>query len=126
MRQITVDLGVGGMSCASCVVSLEAALGQVPGVQRVSVNLATERATVSLDLDVTDIKALVNAVEDAGYRVRSETVMLPIRGMTCAACVNTIERGLRRSPGVLSAQVNLATGCGAVTYLPSMINAQGL
>ncbi len=126
MRQVTVDISVGGMSCASCVASLEAALGRVPGVAQVSVNLATERATITYDADVTSVQTLAQAIEDAGYQVRTETVTLPIHGMTCAACVNTLERGLRKANGVLSATVNLATGRGTVTYLPTVINAQGL
>ena len=126
MRQMTVDLSVCGMSCASCVASLEAALGRVPGVADVNVNLATERATIAYDADVTSVQALAQAIEDAGYQVRTETVTLPIHGMTCAACVNTLERGLRHANGVLSATVNLATGRGTVTYLPAVINAQVL
>lgn len=101
MRQGTVDLSVSGMSCASCVASLEAALGRVPGVVDVNVNLATERATVTYDADATSVQTLAQAIEDAGYQVRTETLTLPIHGMTCAACVNTLERGLRKVNGVL-------------------------
>lgn len=126
MRHVTLDIGVGGMSCASCVASLEAALGRVPGVLDVNVNLATERATITHDADVTTVQALAQAVEDAGYQVRTEAVTLPIHGMTCAACVNTLERGLRKANGVLSATVSLATERGTVTYLPAVINAPGL
>jgi P-type Cu+ transporter len=126
MKSITVDLSVSGMSCASCVASLEAALSRVPGVERVSVNLATERATVTYDADVTNVQALVQAIEQTGYRVRTETVTLPIQGMTCAACVNTLERGLRRATGVLSATVNLATARATVSYLPAVIDPRGL
>src|SRR5919106_6284881 len=126
MRQMTGDLSVGGMSCASCVASMETELGRVPGVVHVNVNLATERATITYDADVTTVGALVQAIDDAGYQVRTETATLPIQGMTCAACVNTIERGLRKADGVLSATVNLATGRGTVSYLPSAINPHGL
>jgi P-type Cu+ transporter len=126
MGHITVEVGVGGMSCASCVASLEAALGRVPGVAHVSVNLATERATMTYDADVTNVPALTQAIEDAGYQVRTETVTLPIQGMTCAACVNTLERGLHKANGVLSVTVNLATERGTVTYLPAVIDPQGL
>ena len=55
-RPMTADMGVGGMSCASCAASLEAALGRVPGVTQVSVNLATERAMIAYDADVTSVK----------------------------------------------------------------------
>jgi P-type Cu+ transporter len=126
MGHKTVDVGVSGMSCASCVASLEAALSRVPGAERANVNLATERATVTYDADVTDVPALAEAIAEAGYRVRTETVTLPIRGMTCAACVNMLERGLRKATGVLSATVNLATSRGTVTYLPLVIDAKGL
>jgi Cu+-exporting ATPase len=126
MRQVRVDLGIGGMSCASCVASLEGALGRVAGVAAVNVNLATERATITYDADATFVQTLVQAVEDAGYRVRTDTVTLPIHGMTCAACVNTLERGLRKVNGVLSSTVNLATERGTVTYLPEVITTQGL
>jgi Cu+-exporting ATPase len=126
MGRNTVDMGVSGMTCASCVASLESALNRVPGAERVSVNLATERATITYDGDLTDVQALAQAIEDAGYQVRSQTVTLPIRGMTCAACVNTLERGLHKVPGVLSATVNLATSRGTATYLPSIIDLGGL
>jgi copper chaperone CopZ len=46
---------VSGMSCASCVANLEGALGRVPGVADVHVNLATERATITYDADVTSV-----------------------------------------------------------------------
>lgn len=126
MGHSTVDIGVGGMTCASCVANLESALNRVPGAERIGVNLATERATITYNEDLTDVRALARAIEDAGYQVRNEAVTLPIRGMTCAACVSTLERGLHKIPGVLSARVNLATSRGTVTYLPSIINLDGL
>ncbi|MDR6453238.1 heavy metal translocating P-type ATPase [Variovorax paradoxus] len=63
----TLDLSVGGMTCASCVMRVERALRNVPGVQEVSVNLATESARVTAaggeDLDAR----LRRAVRAAGY-----------------------------------------------------------
>ncbi|HYK94752.1 MAG TPA: heavy metal translocating P-type ATPase [Candidatus Dormibacteraeota bacterium] len=44
---------------------------------------------------------------------------LPIEGMTCASCVNRIERFLRRTPGVEEAFVNLATEVATIRYLPA-------
>src|SRR5438445_519530 len=60
------DLAITGMTCASCVVSVESALRSVPGVSAADVNLATERATVRLD-PATDMSRIVYAVERAGY-----------------------------------------------------------
>ncbi|MDO4901254.1 cation-translocating P-type ATPase [Actinomyces sp.] len=61
----TVDLAVGGMTCASCVARVEKKLGKLDGVEA-SVNLATESARVTLTAPVTD-EELVNAVARAGY-----------------------------------------------------------
>src|SRR4029079_10824159 len=48
----------------------------------------------------------------------SARVALPIEGMTCASCVNRIERFLRKTPGVTDATVNLATEVATIHYLP--------
>jgi Cu+-exporting ATPase len=47
-------------------------------------------------------------------------VALPIEGMTCASCVNRIERFLRKTPGVQDASVNLATELATIVYLPDV------
>jgi len=63
----TVDLGIQGLTCASCVARVEKALLKVPGVLSASVNLATERAQVLVVLG-TDAEILRQAVAAAGYR----------------------------------------------------------
>ncbi len=104
---------IEGMTCASCVLRVEKSLAKVPGVTDVSVNLATETATVE---GAVAPEALRAAVEAAGYTVPEQTVELQIDGMTCASCVNRVEKALKRVPGVLSAEVNLATERAQVRY----------
>jgi Cu+-exporting ATPase len=62
----TVDIGVGGMTCASCVSRVEKAIAAVPGVVSATVNLATERATVKV-LGGTPLEAIEAAIRRAGY-----------------------------------------------------------
>ncbi|MCJ7955026.1 MAG: heavy metal translocating P-type ATPase [Pseudomonas sp.] len=62
----TFDLPISGMTCASCAGRVERALAKVPGVQRVSVNLANERAHVEV-LGQMDPGVLIAAVDKAGY-----------------------------------------------------------
>ena len=62
----THDLQVEGMTCASCVGRVEKALRKVPGVTAVSVNLATERASVQA-LATVPSPALTAALAKAGY-----------------------------------------------------------
>ncbi|WP_120293576.1 heavy metal translocating P-type ATPase [Paraburkholderia sp. BL23I1N1] len=63
------ELAIGGMTCASCAMRVEKALAKVPGVASVSVNLATETATVNpADASASaDTDALLAAVKKAGY-----------------------------------------------------------
>ena len=110
------EVQVRGMTCASCVSRVEKALSQVPGVRQVSVNLATEKATVDADKSVT-ADALAAAIRKAGYEVATDEVVLQVHEMTCASCVGRVEKALLRVPGVVSASVNLATERASVQVL---------
>jgi Cu+-exporting ATPase len=68
----------------------------------------------------------VHAVEAAGYGVVTAQETLPILGMTCASCVSRVERALRKPPGVLKADVNLATEKATVTYIPGQASRDDL
>lgn len=61
------DLPITGMTCAGCVASVERAIATSPGVERANVNLATEKATIILDPQVTTLRELADAVRRAGY-----------------------------------------------------------
>ncbi len=107
-KNIKVSLQVEGMTCASCVGRVETALKKVAGVQSASVNLATERADITLAKPI-DRQVLIQAIERTGYDVPANTVELSIEGMTCASCVSRVEKALNAVAGVKTANVNLAT-----------------
>ena len=65
----TIDLGVDGMTCASCVRRVEKAIDGVPGVVSAAVNLATERAMVKL-VAGTPLSSIEAAIRKAGYEPR--------------------------------------------------------
>jgi P-type Cu+ transporter len=68
---LDLDLGIGGMTCASCVTRVEKALRKVPGVMDASVNLATESARVRYAPADQMEARLRRAVRDAGYEPRA-------------------------------------------------------
>ncbi len=68
MTQQTVDLQIGGMTCASCAARIEKKLNRMPGVQA-SVNYATEKAHVVLP-EGTGVDAAIATVEATGYTAR--------------------------------------------------------
>ncbi len=132
-----IELDIAGMTCASCSNRVEKALAQVPGVSRASVNLATERASVSAEAAVS-VAQLVAAVEKAGYRATplvadepvparspaAPAIELEIGGMTCASCSGRVEKALAQVPGVSRASVNLATERASVSAEAAVSVAQ--
>ena len=65
------SLDIGGMTCASCVGRVEKAISKLPGVEGVSVNLATEQANVRLSKGVVvKLQDIIRAVEKTGYEAK--------------------------------------------------------
>ncbi|RVT96329.1 copper-translocating P-type ATPase [Rhodovarius crocodyli] len=116
MSQTTLSLPVEGMTCASCVGRVERAIAAVPGVHDASVNLASNRASFSVDSPEA-ARAAAAAIERAGYEPVAESRDYSITGMTCASCVARVERAILAVPGVTAASVNLATERASVRGL---------
>jgi len=117
----TAELPILGMSCASCVSKVQRKLQSVPGVDDASVNFATETAIVNYDKNMVRLSELVREVNDLGYQIITEKVVLPVLGMHCASCVQKVEASLSSLPGVVSATANFATEQAIVEYLPSIV-----
>ena len=124
-------LSIRGMSCQHCVASVEKAVGELPGVSRVKVDLEAGAAEITggspeevisavtqagyeastLD-DQADSSAATPLVSDAAEsHTRSQALkgdyQLAVDDMTCASCVAAVERAIRSVPGVEEAAVNL-------------------
>jgi Cu+-exporting ATPase len=112
-RQVTVF--IDGMHCGSCVGRVEAALRDLDGVDDVSVNLAAESAQIG-PAGGADLRAVAETLDRVGYPMRQQTARLTIDGMSCASCVARVQGALGRVPGVLEADVNLASERATVRY----------
>lgn len=114
MSEITLQLG--GMSCAGCVSRVERALAGVDGIQRVAVNLAAQTARMDVQTN-SQLLAVEKALQQAGYPAEQQTRQIQIGNLTCASCVGRAEAALGTVPGVLDAQVNLASQQARVRML---------
>ncbi|PSR98747.1 Copper-transporting ATPase [Actinidia chinensis var. chinensis] len=131
-----IQVRITGMTCAACSNSVEGALRSVDGVLRASVALLQNKADVVFDPNLVKEEDIKNAIEDAGFeaevlpepstiRTKPQGTLVgqfTIGGMTCAACVNSVEGILRDLPGVKRAVVALATSLGEVEYDPTVIS----
>lgn len=68
-RRTKIEVPVRGMDCADCARHVQLAIAAVPGIASVDVRLASEKAVIELDASWTDLAAIPQAVEDAGYSV---------------------------------------------------------
>jgi len=114
-----LTLPIKGMTCAACVKAVEQALSRIEGVKDVSVNFASEKATLKVSDDIS-LDELIKTVKDEGYDVVTIKGEFFVKGMTCAACVSAVERALRALPGVVDVSVNLATEKASIEYIPTV------
>ena len=62
-----ITIPISGMTCAACAAAVERAVGRLPGVREVSVNLAAEQAQVVYDPAEVRLSAVKDAIVKAGY-----------------------------------------------------------
>ena len=127
MKQSTIN--IGGMSCAACASRIEKMMFKLDGVDKASVNLATEKLFVEFDEQKVTIDDIKNAVTKIGFKViekDSKTIAIPIDGMTCAACSSRVEKVLGKMDGIENVTVNLATEKASITYDTSIIRISNI
>ncbi len=116
-----IDLPVTGMTCAACSARVQNTLAGLKGVDTATVNLAAERATIYYNPTKSSVEEFIKTIKDLGYGVSTSKIDLPIKGMTCAACVKRVQDTLASLNGVLSASVNLATEKATLEYSPAQV-----
>ncbi len=114
-----IEVPVTGMTCAACSARVQSGLSGMEGIKFVNVNLASERASVDFNPEITSPEAIIKKIEDIGYGATVAKQTIPVTGMTCAACSARVQRELAGVDGVLKADVNLATESATVEYLPT-------
>lgn len=115
MKTRTYQFNIQDMSCSSCVNRIEKALKKVSGVIDININLATEKAVIET-INSVPMSLLLKTINEAGYHAvplsdnkNQQEITLSIGGMSCATCVNHVEKALNKVSGVEKATVNLAT-----------------
>jgi Cu+-exporting ATPase len=125
-QPVRITIPVTGMSCASCVRTVERVLAANEGVEEANVNFASEEASVAYHPQTTGPDELICAIREAGYGADVRERTFGVTGMTCASCVGRVERALRKVPGVVESSVNLAGEKATVGYVAGEVEARDL
>ena len=118
-----LSLPVRGMTCTSCAAHVEKAIGQLPGVSLVKVDLKAEVANITYDPQQVDLFEFDHAVTQVGYKVPTAEIVLKIQGMSCLSCSSHVGSALGDLTGVVQANVNLDKGTAQVIYVPELVSS---
>ncbi|KAG8898370.1 hypothetical protein FRB99_007489 [Tulasnella sp. 403] len=126
------EVRIEGMTCGACVEAIESSLRDQKGIYSIKVALLAERGTIEYDPDVWTTEKLVSEIEDIGFgathipQFQTDTITFKVYGMTCSACVNTVETQLADVPGINAVSVSLATETCQITYDSSVIGPRDM
>ncbi len=118
-----INLPILGMTCANCVAAVEKTLASKAGIEKVVVNLSSERAFVSYDSEQTDLESIIQNIKDAGYDVATGELSLVLPGLNDPASQRTLEKRMQEAFGVTVSNANIANERLSVTYIPTIIDA---
>ena len=116
MKTEKARIHITGMACTTCAATIEKGLKETPGVEQANVSFASEKASVEYDPSRVDLTKIKNTISQLGYGVATKKSIFPVSGMTCASCVARVEEALSSVPGVVSANVNIASEKAIVEY----------
>ncbi|MGI0021396.1 MAG: heavy metal translocating P-type ATPase [Nitrososphaeraceae archaeon] len=117
-----IVIKIGGMHCAGCVNSIQGFLSEISGVEKVEVNLATEKAAVEFDPSKVKIESIENAIKEIGYKVVYEGLTLTIGGISDSSDAQRIEQNLKQIQGIKSASVNYGSSQLILQYNPALLS----
>lgn len=126
----TKTFDITGMTCAACAQRVEKTAGKLEGVNKASVNLASEKMLVEFDDAVINTNDIETAIEKAGYGAKeikdNSDISIDIGGMTCTACALRVEKAIGGLSGVEKVSINPATDKAFVTYDPSKVKLSAI
>ncbi|MGM0491828.1 MAG: heavy metal translocating P-type ATPase [Armatimonadota bacterium] len=121
-RKLT--LRVEGMDCASCAQTIATAAERREGVSHATVNFTGGTAEIQYDPTEIEPEKIIETIRSLGYGVQRAGVVrsrFTVRGIDCADCATGIEGALEERDGLISAEVNAATGKLVVEHDPQRL-----
>ncbi|NXE14138.1 ATP7B ATPase, partial [Lophotis ruficrista] len=142
-QERTVTVSVVGMTCQSCVQSIESRISKVKGIVTIKVSLEQKKAVIKYLQSEISPEQICQEIQDMGFdasiaeerlttatvnlsSLREAVVKLRVGGMTCQSCVSNIERKIRKLHGVVKIKVSLGNQEAIIAYYPYIIQPDDL
>ena len=137
-------ISIKGMTCHSCIKSIQSRLEEMPGILNIQISLAEQRAVVSIIRSCVQASEIVDAIDclgfeaclESGVSVREADIqgcsddsiegVIKIDGMHCASCTRSIEGKLKEVAGVVDVKVSLEEKLARVRYKLSVVSLEEL
>ncbi|XP_072381614.1 copper-transporting ATPase 1 isoform X1 [Diabrotica undecimpunctata] len=125
-----VRVNIIGMTCMSCVRSIEDTVGKQPGIIDIKVNLQEHYGLIKYNTKILTPQSVCDYIDEMGFEASlpllekqqkedKHSCIVEIKGMTCNSCVQSIEGMLSTKEGIQKIQVDLHKGEGYVEFQPS-------
>lgn len=118
---ITLNIPIQGMTCASCVRTVETAIKEIPGIYNVQVNFGTRTALVRLDPDKVRTGDIKSRVENSGYEVPDETTLFHVSADADPSMLQRATENIPHIPGVLEVESRIIDRVIRVRYLAGSV-----
>uniref|UniRef100_A0A2K6KLG9 Copper-transporting ATPase 2 n=1 Tax=Rhinopithecus bieti TaxID=61621 RepID=A0A2K6KLG9_RHIBE len=139
----TSTIRILGMTCQSCVKSIEDRISSLKGIVSMKVSLEQGSATVKYVPSVVSLQQVCHQIGDMGFEAsiaegkaaswpsrslpaQEAVVKLRVEGMTCQSCVGSIEGKVGKLQGVVRVKVSLSNQEAVITYQPYLIQPEDL
>lgn len=125
-KEIQIALPITGMDCVNCAAAVERNIKKVPGIEEVSVNFSTEKATFVIADPGNNISDVIGKIQRAGYGVAVGEVEFLVKGLDNEQDSSGLEAALRNAIGISGVTANWVTEKIRVEYIPSVISLSDL
>uniref|UniRef100_A0A663F539 P-type Cu(+) transporter n=1 Tax=Aquila chrysaetos chrysaetos TaxID=223781 RepID=A0A663F539_AQUCH len=142
-QEHTMAVNIVGMTCQSCVQSIEGRISKVKGIVSIKVSLEQNNAVIKYLQSEISPEQICQEIQDMGFDaniaeerlmpatvslscLREAVVKLRVEGMTCQSCVTNIEGKIRKLHGVAKIKVSLDNQEAIIAYYPYIIQPDDL
>ena len=113
---------IGGMHCAGCVSAIQGYVSELSGISKVEVNLANEKAVLEYDPTKLKLDVVEKAIEEIGYKVVYEKVVLKVSGLSDSSDAQRLESALKQVEGIRTVSVNYGGSQVNIEYNSALLS----